>query len=112
MINSFPKNQLFTAVTCMDKPGEDIARIRTETLDKHLAHIEKTISNILVAGPIFSTDGKSVTGSLLIYKTDNQKTAQTMLEVDPYYQAGIWQDIRYDVFYGAAGDAVGGIGYK
>jgi len=112
MISSFPKDNLFTAVTCMDKPGGEIARIRQETLETHLAHVEKTIDDILVAGPIFSPDGKSVCGSILIYKTDNRQTAQAMLEADPYFKADIWQDISYNVFYGAAGDAVGGLAYK
>ncbi|PCI46779.1 MAG: hypothetical protein COB49_08030 [Alphaproteobacteria bacterium] len=112
MINSFPRNQLFTAVTCLDKPGTEIARIRKETLEAHLAHIEKTYEDILVAGPIFSPDGNSVRGSLLIYKTADRKVAQAMLEADPYYKAAIWQDISYNVFYGAAGDAVGGLAYK
>ncbi len=35
-----------------------------------------------------------------------------MLEADPYYKADIWQDISYHVFYGAAGDAVGGLAFK
>ena len=112
MINSIPKDKIFTMVTCRDKPGADIARIRQEILPEHLAHIEKTIGGIMVAGPIFTADGKSVCGSLLIYKTDNQQKAQEMLEADPYYKADIWQKISYNVFYGAAGDAVGGLSYK
>lgn len=112
MINSFPKDKIFTVVTCRDKPGAEIARIRKETLETHLAHIEKTFEDILVAGPIFSDDGTSVCGSILIYKTSSQQAAQTMLEADPYYKAGIWQDISYNVFYGAAGDAVGGLAFK
>lgn len=112
MITSFPKDKLFTAVTCMDKPGADIARIRQETLQPHLAHVENTIDDLLVAGPIFSPDGKSVCGSLLIYKTGNLQTAKAMLEADPYYKAKIWQDISYNIFYGAAGSAVGGLAYK
>lgn len=112
MINSIPKDKIFTMVTCLDKPGADIARIRQEKLPNHLAHIETTIDDILVAGPIFSPDGTAACGSLLIYKTDSQQKAQAMLEADPYYKAEIWQEISYSVFYGAAGDAVGGLSYK
>ncbi len=112
MKNSFPKGNLFTAVICHDKPGADIARVRKETLTEHLAHVEKTIDDLLVAGPIFSEDGASVCGSILIYKTADQKVAQAMLEADPYYKSGIWQNISYSVFYGAAGDAVGGLSFK
>ncbi len=112
MIDSLPKDKIFTMVVCGDRPGAHIARIRQETLQEHLAHVEKTIDDLLVAGPIFSDDGKSVRGSVLIYKTHSRQVAQTMLEADPYYKADIWQDISYHVFYGAAGDAVGGLAFK
>jgi len=112
MIEAMPQDKIFTAVYCRDKPGADIARIRQEVLAEHLAHIERTIDDILLAGPLFSPDGKSVTGSLLIYKAASREAAQAMLEADPYFKADIWQEITFDVLYGAAGDAVGGLAFK
>ncbi|MBL4800261.1 MAG: hypothetical protein JKY45_00105 [Emcibacter sp.] len=112
MINNIATDKIFTIVTCRDKPGPDIARIRREKLPEHLVHIEETLEDIMLAGPIFAPDGASICGSILIYKTNDQKKAQTLLEADPYYKAAIWQDITYDVFYGAAGKAVGGLSYK
>ena len=112
MKENFPQNQLFTAVICHDKPGAKIARIRKQTLAVHLKHVEETIDDLLVAGPIFSPDGKSVNGSILIYKTGSEQQARAMLEADPYFKAGIWQNISFQTFYGAAGDAVGGLAFK
>jgi len=112
MQNAMPQDKIFTAVYCRDKPGADVVRIRQEVLAEHLAHIERTIDNILLAGPLFSQDGKSVTGSLLIYKAASREAARTMLEADPYFKADIWQEITFDVLYGAAGEAVGGLAYK
>jgi len=112
MQNAMPQDKIFTAVYCRDKPGADIARIRQEVLAEHLAHIEKIIDDLLLAGPLFSADGKSVTGSLLIYKAKSRQEARAMLESDPYFKADIWQEITFDVLYGAAGDAVGGLAFK
>ncbi len=111
MSNSFPLDKIFTIVICTDKPGAEINKKRQETLKVHLDHVEKTIDDILVAGPVLADDGKTVCGSILVYKADRQE-AQVMLEADPYFKANIWQDISYNVFYGAAGDAVDGLAYK
>lgn len=112
MKDTMPQDKIFTIVLCRDKPGTDIARIRQDVLPEHLAHIEKTIDDILVAGPVFSENGKSISGSLFIYKAKSRQEAQTMLEADPYFTANIWQEITFDVLYGAAGEAVGGLSYK
>lgn len=98
------------SVICKDKPGATPRR--QEFLDEHLAHIEKTVDGIFLAGPIFAEDNKTICGSLLIYKTDSIDTAKALIAADPYYKADIWETITYNRFLGAAGEAVGGIAYK
>ncbi|MEM7571166.1 MAG: YciI family protein [Pseudomonadota bacterium] len=94
------------AVSCYDKPGPNAARIRDEKMAEHLAHIEETLDQLWLAGPLF--DGEDVVGSLLILKAESEAEALSMAKSDPYGKAGIWERIEVRRFVGAAGDWVGG----
>lgn len=102
---------LFTIIRCTDKPGSAAKEMRETLMNEHLAYIETVLDKVLVAGPIFDDDNKSIIGSLLVYKTDDKALARSYLEADPYYAADIWADVSIDVFRGALGDAVGGKAY-
>lgn len=93
------------AIYCTDKP--DTAQKRLDTRDAHFAHIEKTLENLLIAGPMMDETGVTI-GSLLIVKADNVEEARKQLEADPYFTADIWADIRITKFTPAAGDWIGG----
>ncbi len=93
------------SIYCTDKPGT--AAIRQETLSAHLTHVEEVMDQIAVAGPMKNSEG-TVIGSLLLVKAESETAAQTMLEQDPYYAAGIWQDVKIAEFRGVAGEWVGG----
>lgn len=80
---------------------------RLATREAHFAHIEATLSNALVAGPLRDEEGTTV-GSLLIIKAASAAEARAHLEADPYFDAGIWSDIRITEFVPAAGDWIGG----
>lgn len=103
--------QLFTIVHTTDFAGEDAQKKRVELMMGHLNHIESIMDHVVVAGPMFADDNKTIVGSLLIYKTDNKNQALKFLEADPYYSAGIWEKISVNVFRGAIGDVVGGKAY-
>ena len=47
-------------------------------------------------------------GSCFIYHTDDEAEARELLENDPYYTAGIYDQIECHQFLGAAGTWVGG----
>lgn len=93
------------AIYCTDKP--DTEQRRLDTRIAHFAHIEKTLDNLLIAGPMMDENGSTV-GSLLIVKADNERDARKQLEADPYFDADIWADIRITKFTPAAGDWIGG----
>lgn len=95
----------FYAIIARDRPGA--ASIRTEKLKQHLAHVETHLDRLAVAGPMRDETG-AFTGSLLIVKADSEADARALLEADPYYQAGIWNDIDVRAFGAVAGDWVGG----
>lgn len=93
-------------VLCKDKPGDAPGKIRQEKMADHLAHVEKTVDSLLLAGPMF--DGDTVIGSMLIFKADSPEQALEMAKQDPYYHADIWESMEVSRFVGAAGDFVGG----
>ncbi|MEW4467812.1 YciI family protein [Parasphingorhabdus sp. JC815] len=93
------------AIYCTDKP--DTAQKRRDARDAHFSHIEKTLDNFLIAGPLNDKDGVTI-GSLLIVKADDASHARKLLESDPYFRIDIWQDIRISEFIPAAGDWIGG----
>lgn len=93
------------AIYCTDKP--DTAQKRLAARDAHFAHIEKTIENLFVAGPLKNQEGDTI-GSLLIVKAETAAQARAQLEADPYYHADLWADIRIHEFTAAAGDWIGG----
>ncbi|MBS0503572.1 MAG: YciI family protein [Proteobacteria bacterium] len=95
----------FYAIIARDRPGA--APIRTEKLKQHLAHVEGHIDRLAVAGPLRDEAG-AFTGSLLIVKAETEADARALLESDPYFQAGIWDDIDIRAFGAVAGDWVGG----
>lgn len=93
------------AIYCVDKPGTEQKRL--DARGAHFAHIEKTLDNLLIAGPMKDGDGATI-GSLLIVKATDAEDARRQLEADPYFAADIWADIRISEFMPAAGDWIGG----
>jgi uncharacterized protein YciI len=93
------------AVTCRDAVGS--AAPRERALAAHFAYVETILDRILVAGPL-KDDGGALVGSLLILATEDEAEARQIIETDPYFAAGVWAEIRYDLFIPAAGRWLGG----
>jgi len=96
------------AFLCRD--GANGAGLRERLLADHLAHIETVMDKIAVAGPL--KEGDKTVGSLLIIKAEDEAEARQTFESDPYFAAGVWDEIRVDHFLGVAGDWVGGTAWK
>lgn len=107
-----PNRKLFVMAVCRDRPGREAIDARAEFMQAHLDHVERVQDHILVAGPIFADDRKTIIGSTLIYKTGDREQARAWLEADPYFRAPIWETVEFHLFRGALGDAVGGITYR
>jgi uncharacterized protein YciI len=93
------------AIYCTDRP--DTVQKRLDARAAHFAHIEATLTNFYIAGPLLDEDGVTI-GSLLIVKAGNAAEARKRVEADPYFDAAIWADIRITEFIPAAGDWIGG----
>ncbi|MFO0335596.1 MAG: YciI family protein, partial [Pseudomonadota bacterium] len=71
-----------------DAPGSDAPR--RQHLDAHLAHVERVIDRILVAGPLRDPSSGATVGSLLVVDVPDAAAARAFIEADPYYAAGVW----------------------
>lgn len=112
MLPSDTNRILFVMAVCIDRPGQEAIAAREEFMQGHLDHIEAILEHILVAGPIFDDDKKTIIGSTLIYRTSDKEQARAWLAADPYFRAPIWETVEFHLFRGALGDAVGGIAYR
>lgn len=112
MSTTDPNRKLFVAAVCKDRPGEEAARARDEYIKGHLDHVESILEHIVIAGPMFAEDQKTVIGSVLVYNTDDERQARAWLEADPYFKAPIWETVEFHTFRGALGSAVGGVTYR
>ena len=94
------------SVYCKDAQGG--AEARQSKLAEHLRHIETIEDKIKVAGPVVGPDGKEPVASLLIFEVDSVGEANELMKADPYYQAGVWQEINIQEYKGVVGSWVGG----
>ena len=95
----------FYAIITKDKPGATVTRMAK--LKEHLAHVEATIDQLAIAGPLRDEDG-NFTGSLLVVKAESEAEARAMLAKDPYFHADSWSDVQVRAFGASAGAWVGG----
>jgi uncharacterized protein len=93
------------AAYCRD--DSDTAALRQQHLAAHLAHVERVMGQIMLAGPLKDEEG-SVVGSLIVVAAGTAEEARLLIEQDPYHQAGIWKDVRIERFLPVAGTLVGG----
>lgn len=93
------------AVWAEDAAGANVGR--ASALAGHLAHIEAVMAQIWVAGPLLDVEGH-VVGSLLVFDVPDEAAAQSIIEADPYFEAGVWARISYRPYKAVAGQWVGG----
>ena len=87
--------------------GPDAPRLRQERLAAHLAYVETVADRLLVGGPFKRADG-AFAGSLLVMDVGTEAEARAILEADPYFQAGVWADVRIEPFRPVIGTWIGG----
>ncbi len=90
------------------RDGPEGAAIRRRLLSAHLYFVEAHLDTILVAGPLFDRPDGEMTGSLYVLDVGDRWQTIAFLERDPYYGAGLWDEIDVRPFRGAAGRWVGG----
>lgn len=93
---------------CEDAAGA--GTLRKAHLAAHLAHVEAHIGDYAVAGPL--KEGGVPVGSVLVIKAMDEAGSRVRFEADPYFRAGVWQNVRVYEFAAVAGDWVGGAAWK
>jgi uncharacterized protein YciI len=89
---------MFYAFIATDTADSDA--LRAEHRSPHLERIMQLVDEgrLLTSGPFPAADAPDpgtagVTGSLIVAEFDSLEKAQTWGHADPFYQAGIWQDL-------------------
>ncbi len=95
------------AVIAVDHAGPAPGAARQRLLADHLAHVQRIVDRIAVAGPLRDADGM-ITGSLLVLDVASEAEARALIAADPYAEAEIWARVDFHDFKGVAGNWVGG----
>ncbi|MDB2407323.1 YciI family protein [Jannaschia sp.] len=82
------------ALICTDKPNH--LEVRKANRDAHLAHL-KADPHVVQAGPFVNAEG-AMSGSLIIFDTDDRAHVEAFAAADPYAQAGLFQDVRIEAW--------------
>jgi uncharacterized protein len=72
----------------LDRPGTEA--LRAEVRPAHKAYLAQVADRIAFAGPLLSTDGQRMVGSLLAIDFDSVAAAQAWLEAEPFTRAGVY----------------------
>ncbi len=70
------------------------ARLRTEHLDGHLAHVEAHWRRYLNAGPIRRPGAARLIGSTFLIFAKTEADARAVLNDDPYFAAGLYASVE------------------
>jgi hypothetical protein len=81
-----------------DRPGQEALRLQTRP--SHRDYIHGTHQNIVLvlAGPLLGSDGRTMTGSLLVVEAGNQEAVEQFSMEDPYRKAGLFAEVRIDAW--------------
>jgi hypothetical protein len=78
------------SIVLRDAPGS--AQARKDHHDGHIAHFRAHKARLALAGPLSSDAGEPV-GSLVVIKADSEADARAFIQADPFFDAGVWEDI-------------------
>lgn len=82
------------ALICTDKPGH--LEVRKANRDAHLAHL-KSDAHVVQAGPFVNAAG-DMSGSLIVFATEDRAHVEAFAAADPYAQAGLFEDVRIEAW--------------
>ena len=82
------------ALIAKDKPGH--LQTRLDNRDAHVAYL-KASDIVEMAGPFLDDSGR-MCGSMIVLTVEDMKQAQDFAKNDPYAQAGLFEDVRLQVW--------------
>lgn len=70
--------------------GDDIREAQRKKHAQYLALFKK---NVICAGPTLADDGVSKTGTVIVVDMDDRAAAQSFLDNNPYFKAGLFETV-------------------
>jgi len=75
----------------LDAPGG--MDIRNTNREAHESYLEEHANSVMCRGPMLSDDGSSAIGSVVLLDVPDMAAARAMMDDEPFYRAGCYQDI-------------------
>ena len=88
------------ALICTDRPGH--LAVRQENREAHLAHL-RADPHAVQAGPFVNAAGE-MSGSLILFATEDRAHVEAFAAADPYARAGLFEDVRIETWNRVIGD--------
>lgn len=79
-------------IHCIDAPGSQQARKKAH--EAHQAYLKTATVRPVLAGPLVSDDGDTMTGSFLLVEADSRDEVESFNRADPFNLAKVWQTIN------------------
>lgn len=83
-------------VYCRDK--EDSQSIRLDNRETHLAYVDASDLEMVVAGPLLTPEGDGMIGSMLVVDADDRAQVDAFAASDPYRLAGLFDSVEIHPF--------------
>jgi uncharacterized protein len=88
---------MYFIIHCLDHEGALPTRLAT--VDAHRAYQAKSPIPVLISGPLLKDDGATMIGSFFLVEAENHEQMMAYHQVDPFYLAGIWKDVKINPFF-------------
>ena len=79
-------------IETFDKPGT--LALRQQHRPAHLAFLDANKALLLVCGAKLQDDGTDAGGGLYVVDLETREAAQQLIEADPFYQAGLFENVK------------------
>ncbi|WP_313205679.1 YciI family protein [Psychrobacter faecalis] len=79
-------------IETFDKPNSEALRLKVRP--SHLDYLDANVGLLLACGAKLSDDGKTASGGIYVVDLDNRESAELFIKADPFYEAGLFSDIK------------------
>ena len=79
-------------IETFDKPNSEALRLKVRP--SHLDYLDANVDLLLACGAKLSDDGKTASGGIYVVDLDNRESAELFIKADPFYEAGLFYDIK------------------
>jgi uncharacterized protein YciI len=81
-------------ICCKDKPSQ--MNMRASTRSAHLNYLSQFGDQVFFAGPTYTDEGETITGSIFIIDFENIAAAEDFSKGDPYRKMGLFETVKIE----------------